>query len=751
MAVLYDLLYVIPLTLMAEGILREETGGPEKAWLPFAVSLLTAGICILLKHWKNRLKYLAPGVVLALGTGVTLIQKPEARGEFLFQNQWILWTALTAVLAFFAGWIVAENRLIRRCFAVLILGGLIAIMALWNSPDKLGVALALFFLAATLADEVQLRWEKSGYVDGKGHLVSIAPFLLGLCLAVWLIPAPDHPYDWNFAVKLWDRASSLVRLTGRWFHGSDEDYGGIIGFADEGSFWGNLTKREMNKMILTANSDVGPVVYLTGKVMEDFDGRSWMAKAEEENRDRMLDTLETLCAVTARDPEYVRNYLRRAQVRLTYQDFNTKYVFTPLKAVLGVGKLGSVACVQKGGNLEALEKLGFGTEYDVTYYRLNLDHGQFREFLREGEKPDPEIWEMVRNRYEPEDAYWENNGIEKYAGTSYEDYERYVERIYQQNLPETSLPEKLVPYVEEWLKGAETDYDKLARIESALQKYEYTQSPGNLPDWVETPEDFLEYFLLQSQKGYCSHFATAFVLLARSQGIPARFVQGYYVPVGSEQTVMVKSTMTHAWPEAYLKGIGWIGFEPTPGMKQSVSWKFVKRVSGGPSAVAPEPEHPEEEGMVPPPVGQETKTVNVQWRVILLPLGLVIGFLAIFFAADHAVAKARYAKLNEAEKFRMACRRNVKALKFLGLTMKEGETLEEFRIRLERELQPEMLTFLSIWEDCAYGGKTPGAAERRAAEENFEIVLASLKEAKGKRFIWYRFLLGRMEGEKKHS
>ena len=416
-----------------------------------------------------------------------------------------------------------------------------------------------------------------------------------------------------------------------------------------------------------------------------------------------------------------------------------------------MGKLENVACVQKGGNLEALEKLGFGTEYDVTYYRLNLDHGQFREFLREGERPDPETWEMVRNQYEPVDVYWENSGTEKYAGTSYEDYERYVERIYEQNLPETSLPEKLVPYVEEWLEGAETDYDKLARIESALQKYEYTQSPGNVPDWVETPEDFLEYFLLQSQKGYCSHFATAFVLLARSQGIPARFVQGYYVPVGSEQTVMVKSTMTHAWPEAYLKGIGWIGFEPTPGKKQPVSWKFVKRVSGGPSAATPEPEHREEEGAGPPPAEQETKTVTVQWRVILLPLGLVLGFLAIFFAADHAVAKARYAKLDEAEKFRTTCRKNVRALRFLGLTMEEGETLEEFRIRLERELQAETLTFLGIWEECAYGGRTPGAKERKAAEENFEMLLACLKETKGKRFIWYRFLLGRMEGEKKHS
>ena len=54
---------------------------------------------------------------------------------------------------------------------------------------------------------------------------------------------------------------------------------------------------------------------------------------------------------------------------------------------------------------------------------------------------------------------------------------------------------------------------------------EYTLSPGTTPEG----RDFVDYFLFENQKGYCVHFASAAVALLRSQGIPARYAEGYAV------------------------------------------------------------------------------------------------------------------------------------------------------------------------------------------------------------------------------
>lgn len=100
----------------------------------------------------------------------------------------------------------------------------------------------------------------------------------------------------------------------------------------------------------------------------------------------------------------------------------------------------------------------------------------------------------------------------------------------------------------------------------------YTLSPGKTPE----NKDFVTYFLYENKKGYCTHFASAAVLIFRSMNIPARYVEGYVVNaseyVSGSQTeegkylIDVKDTASHAWCEVYLKGCGWIPVEVTPGL-----------------------------------------------------------------------------------------------------------------------------------------------------------------------------------------
>ncbi len=68
--------------------------------------------------------------------------------------------------------------------------------------------------------------------------------------------------------------------------------------------------------------------------------------------------------------------------------------------------------------------------------------------------------------------------------------------------------------------------------------------------------------ILESGRGVCQDYAHVMIAIARSWGIPSRYVSGYLSPTGQpgEQAV---GNATHAWIECLLPGLGWIGFDPT--------------------------------------------------------------------------------------------------------------------------------------------------------------------------------------------
>lgn len=113
----------------------------------------------------------------------------------------------------------------------------------------------------------------------------------------------------------------------------------------------------------------------------------------------------------------------------------------------------------------------------------------------------------------------------------------------------------------------EDEYYLAKRVRTMLKETTgYTLKPGALP----SGKDFVEYFLTESHKGYCSHYASAGVILLRTLGVPARYVEGYAIQKDQFQTkngilcADVKDSNAHAWIEIYKDGIGWISVEMTP-------------------------------------------------------------------------------------------------------------------------------------------------------------------------------------------
>ena len=89
--------------------------------------------------------------------------------------------------------------------------------------------------------------------------------------------------------------------------------------------------------------------------------------------------------------------------------------------------------------------------------------------------------------------------------------------------------------------------------------YDYTLSPG------EYGRDAVDEFWLDRKTGFCEHFASAFVVIMRDAGFPARIVTGYQ---GSDQEpvdgyYIVRQSSAHAWAEFWQTGVGWVRADPT--------------------------------------------------------------------------------------------------------------------------------------------------------------------------------------------
>lgn len=101
----------------------------------------------------------------------------------------------------------------------------------------------------------------------------------------------------------------------------------------------------------------------------------------------------------------------------------------------------------------------------------------------------------------------------------------------------------------------------------------------------EIVTDPITHFLLTRQ-GYCVQFAAAMVMMARTEGIPARYVIGFLPgTAGSDGERTVVGADAHAWPELFFEGVGWLRFEPTPGTRSGSAPDYTRAGYGDGTAL----------------------------------------------------------------------------------------------------------------------------------------------------------------------
>ncbi|GAA2742319.1 DUF3488 and transglutaminase-like domain-containing protein [Terrabacter aerolatus] len=137
-----------------------------------------------------------------------------------------------------------------------------------------------------------------------------------------------------------------------------------------------------------------------------------------------------------------------------------------------------------------------------------------------------------------------------------------------------SIPDSSRELVQRWsdevTRGQGNELDKAIAIQDHLRdtsRYTYSLDLGEprrdaQGRILEPIQNFYE-----TRRGYCVQFATAMIMMARAQGIPARMAIGFLPGQLSGERYVVRASDAHAWPELYFQGYGWLRFEPTPGAR----------------------------------------------------------------------------------------------------------------------------------------------------------------------------------------
>jgi len=183
-----------------------------------------------------------------------------------------------------------------------------------------------------------------------------------------------------------------------------------------------------------------------------------------------------------------------------------------------------------------------------------------------------------------------------------------------------ALPDDLPESIRQTAHGvtadAETQFDKALALQDYFRHGDFDYSEVAPVDQGFDGDDaqIIARFL-SVKSGYCVHFSSAMAVMARSLGIPARvavgFTPGTYAATEDGPSYLVTTDDLHAWPELFFTGIGWVRFEPTPGIGTTPSF------AGQPSSNTnvpepsdtPEPE-PSASGSLVPPRPSATPTVS---------------------------------------------------------------------------------------------------------------------------------------------
>lgn len=295
------------------------------------------------------------------------------------------------------------------------------------------------------------------------------------------------------------------------------------------------------------------------------------------------------------------------------------------------------------------------------------------------------------------------------------------------------FPVELQYFAATAMSYAATPYEKLQALADATSGTGYREQIDSVRNGLDNAS--LTDVVLLSKAGTQAQYATAFAMMARSQGFPTRLVVGYAVSGKRPRTVM--STDVIVYPEVQMTRVGWVPFAPGPrDMQRGVPVVRVVR--------QPEPEKPEPAPTTtatPEPTPEKPQTTDT--APTRLPLVLALAVL-LALGAWPLVAVRRRRTVRETYRRGSPDQQIVGAWSYLRAARRRlGQPLDDTwspaRYVVGEDTDPDLASLAALAEAAMYA---PEAMQARQAQHAWQLcdslITTSLRAAsRSHRLRWH--------------
>lgn len=658
--------------------------------------------------------YLIPAVILVFAA-VSFFMSSEDLELLLNSNILKIFIIVTA--AFFVFLIADAFPVVSLLLAVGFIVYYFVLSLKGIKSQEASPAFAFFYIACFITKFIRNRTKRGDAKRTRSYMAYLMPFLLILPLSLTVLPKSEEPISWEWAIRLYenavDKINEILHDISLHFSSSGKKDSFTINFGYSEVMGYNNNIADAPKVLeFTPQNPVYGQMYLKGEIFNTFSDGKWSNTVVSDKDYTSIDAFETYYGIELFDPLAQSSIARSNSVKIRYLDFTSDILFTPAKNVIS----GSDELISelhfKDEHLLFNNVKTYGTEYRLDFLLINYIGKAFKAYITTPLPDDRGIFEQTKEKYYNQ----------AYSYLTFEDLLGYREYIKANYTSSPEIRQSVADWMNEITKDSESDYERLRKLEYALSLMKYTLNEGELPSYVKSEGDFLNYFIIEKQAGYCVHYATAFCLLARALGYPARIVQGYKASGQTLNTVPVYSSFGHAWPEVYFEGKGWISFEPTPGMQTEryTGWMsmYSKYSDFNDDAFDFSGVIPEEPELVEDAEYTEAHDESrISGLVIIIIAATILLSIILLIAATILANFIKRKKMTPERRYAADFKNIMQILKEFKLSLEPGETLSEFASKACEVLYKDAVdagfeeyaekfrdtTFISDYESVIYG------------------------------------------------
>lgn len=661
------------------------------------------------------------------------------------------WLATVFLISYMFSVIVFYFSCIRNRIGMLFMAGCIPLLLHTAKNDK-GITLPfLFFILCFMclyAGKNRLLITKhSEGRSGKWYLIAVSGFALLIIGLSIILPKPlISPKLAELEGFVFETIQPLINPNAQNTSSDLETF--ILEKSDISQELDKASFPNSDRVLFMVEAD--EPLYLRIQSFEKYEGNRWFTEDSYLNssfppelfykRQLKLDILSALVSrmdeeeltglgFKSIDPTLPASPLKPKSATVSHSRVKTGFLLT-VPTVYGIQTMDTdmFITITNNGLCKPEEDLGIVAKYRLEYISQDIRGLREWSLLRD---LNQDIWNNIQNNrlalYKRHEASFVELGyteseVMAILFDAQQEYNTAME-LYRTLPPE--IPERVYELAASITSGETSDYGKAIAIENFFHSsgFRYDLSPPRLP----YNKDINDYFLFESKRGFCVHFASAMVILARACGLPARYTEGFVCDEPIDQTgcYFVRANDAHAYPEVYIAGFGWMTFEPTVSASGNDLNVFLGHLRDQVKSIANT-------------IRRLFLNLPPAVRLLFVPLFILGAFYVLWLITrlKYRLWLKRTLRFDENQALIRVFNRIIALMKNIRMDMRKADTPIKFADRVLAEKGIDIREIAHAYSRIRYGGYRLTRDELQTAMQDYKEIIAGVKAITPKPLNW---------------